>query len=290
MSRIKSIIKLTRVEHGVFVGLVPVSTYVLTAKNVNMITVMILYLSSLLAEMYLFTLNDILNLSEDRVNRPYAPLVRGDISIRCALLISIISLLVGTSMVVTAYMFKHLNMLSLIVYVIAIALGTGYNVRLKKICIIGNLATSITTSLSFLYGMYHISPVPLILFVTSLLACIGREVTKTIVDVEGDRLAGIVTIPIKYGIDVSRKVIAISEILASVILLTLPIYLALTYINIVIIYTPLIVGSTVVSILTILDVISVTDYELLRRKLLKYMFVLIITYFITSVLYYLSRI
>ncbi len=289
MSKLRSFIKLTRIEHGLFVGLVPLSTYVLTSPHINILTLIILYFTALLAEIYLFTLNDICNIAEDRINRPDAPLIRGEISLLEAKLITIISLLSGLIIIVLAYVYDLLNMFSLIVYIVAIVLGTLYNIKLKKVCLLGNVLTSLTTSLSFLYGMENISMIPLLLFIVSFIACLGREIIKTIIDIEGDRIAGLSTLPIKYGIEISRKVALGSELAASGLLLLLAAY---------VLSSPLLmnrffilaIGSIIVSTLNIVFLIKVQDYERLRKILLKLMFILILSYLITALFFYLSRI
>ncbi len=289
MSKLRSLLRLTRIEHGLFVGLVPVSTYVITAEKLNILTIIILYLSSLLAEIYLFTLNDLYNLSEDRINRPDAPLVRGDVSITEAKIITTLSLAAGISMTLISYIYGLLNSLSLAVYISAIVLGTLYNIRLKRVCLVGNAITSLTTSLSFLYGMYRISIIPLMLFIISFVACIGREVIKTIIDIEGDKLAGLSTLPIKYGIDISRKFAISSELIASILLVALSTYI-FTNLAMITRFTILAIGSLAVAILNIVALVRVRDFSKLRRILLQLMFILIISYLLTALSCYLSRV
>ncbi|NPB00085.1 MAG: UbiA family prenyltransferase [Crenarchaeota archaeon] len=289
MRKIRSFIELTRIEHGLFVGLVPVSTYVLTSPHIEPLALVVLYVTALLAEVYLFSLNDICNIAEDRINRPNAPLVRGEISIREAKLITYTALLTGLAIVSVSYFYKLLNTLSLVVYIVAIVLGTLYNVRLKRVCLVGNLLTSVTTSLSFLYGMERISTIPILLFITSLIACLGREVIKTIIDVEGDRVAGLSTLPIKYGIELSRKVALSSELAASALLIFIAVYVfssPLLFTKFAILAT----CSIAVSILNIISLFRVQDYEKLRRTLLKLMFILIVSYLASALFFYLSRI
>ncbi|NPA69586.1 MAG: UbiA family prenyltransferase [Crenarchaeota archaeon] len=289
MRKLRSFIKLTRIEHGLFVGLVPLSTYVLTSSHINILTLLVLYFTALLAEIYLFTLNDLCNIAEDRINRPEAPLVKGEITIFEAKLITFISLIAGLIIIALAYIYNILNTISLIVYIVAIILGTLYNIRLKRVCLIGNILTSLTTSLSFLYGMERLSMIPLLLFATSFIACLGREVIKTIIDIEGDRVAGLSTLPIKYGIDISRKVAIGSEVTASGLLLLLAGY---------VFSSPLLMNRffilasccIVVSILNVISLFKVQDYEKLRRTLLKLMFILILSYLVNALFLYLSGI
>jgi len=288
VKKLRAFIELTRIEHGVVVGLVPVATYLLTSNTVNYITIIILYLTSLLAEIYLFTLNDICNIPEDRINRPNAPLIRGDFSIKSAYIVAIISLISGLTISIISTIEGLLNLTSLTVYIIALALGTAYNIKLKRVCLVGNFITSLTTSLSFIYGMYRISIIPISLFIISLIACIGREVAKSIIDIEGDRVAGLNTLPIKYGIEISRKVVKSTEMAASIMLLVLTTMLIFYYMSKILTYIPLIFACIVVSLLTIYTTSKYDDFRKIRKLLLLYMSMLIIAYFLTGILNYLS--
>jgi len=281
--------RLTRIEHGLFVGLVPVSTYVLTSNHINVITILVLYFSALLAEIYLFTLNDLCNIAEDRINRPDAPLVTGEVKISEAKIITYISLVSGVTTVVVSYVYGLINDISLAVYLTALVLGTLYNIGLKRTCLIGNVLTSITTSLSFIYGMEQISTVPIMLFFISFIACMGREIIKTIIDIEGDRLAGLTTLPIKYGIDLSKKIAIGSELVASILLMFLSFYV-FTNISLLYRFSLLAAGSLVVALLNIVTLFKIRDFSKLRKILLELMFLLIVSYLATALFCYLSRV
>ncbi|NPA22863.1 MAG: UbiA family prenyltransferase [Crenarchaeota archaeon] len=289
MRGFRSFMRLTRIEHGLFVGLVPVSTYVLTSNHINVITILVLYFSALLAEIYLFTLNDLCNIAEDRINRPDAPLVTGEVKISEAKIITYISLVSGVTTVVVSYVYGLINDISLAVYLTALVLGTLYNIGLKRTCLIGNVLTSITTSLSFIYGMEQISTVPIMLFFISFIACMGREIIKTIIDIEGDRLAGLTTLPIKYGIDLSKKIAIGSELVASILLMFLSFYV-FTNISLLYRFSLLAAGSLVVALLNIVTLFKIRDFSKLRKILLELMFLLIVSYLATALFCYLSRV
>ncbi len=284
--RLNAVLRLARIEHGVILGLVPVASYLLTNYDVNTIVIVLLYLSALLAEIYLFVENDILNLEEDKINRPHAPLVRGLISVRTAWVIAIASITAG--MIPAAYcMFIDPKlMFSFCIYVVAITLGTLYNVVLKRTFLLGNLATALTTSLAFLYGANIDSSnimLPLLLFLTSTVASLGREFVKTAIDVEGDRAAGYRTIAIVLGAD-KTLVIARKVELAAITLLGLTaVYSALA---LGIASLPIVAGST--ATIAILYAKLGERPEKLRLIILKLMAIVILCYFLSAILYRLT--
>ncbi len=284
--RFSSFIKLTRIEHGVFAGIVPVATYLLTTNHVNIITLIILYMTTLLAEVYLFVLNDIMNIEEDKINRPWAPLVRGEIRLREAYVIVAISLFLGIVLVLLSYITNLLNTISLAVYITAIIVGTLYNIYLKRLPLVGNFATSLTTSLTFLYGMMKISIIPIVMFLISIFACLGRELIKSIIDIEGDKVAGLRTLPIVKGVEFCLKLAKAFEITALVIFGYLLMYSLIMH-NI---YMMLTIGigfivssAIIIKTLFLRNQNDVNDFESARRGILNAMFIVILTYFMYSV-------
>jgi len=275
--------RLTRIEHGLILGFVPVSTYLLTCSEVNFTILALLYLSALLAEIYLFTENDLFNLREDRINRPDAPLVRGLISIKSAIVITAVALAAGLMSAMLIVFIDPSLVVSLVVYVTALLVGTLYNLTLKRLFLIGNIATALTTSLAFLYGLGLNADnftLPVMLFLTSLIASLGREFLKTVLDVKGDLAAGYRTIAVVLGAErtmiIARKV----EITAMILLGLTAIYA---------IYTlglasiPLVAGS--VTTIYVLYAKLNEDAGKLRSLVLKLMALVIMCYFTSAILY-----
>ncbi len=221
--------KLARIEHGILAGLVVVASYLLNGGK-SLLAALLLFASTLFSEVFLFVTNDIYNIEEDRVNRPNAPLVSGRIGVKEARIFAILSFIIA---VITAFYGVLTHVLSspcLLVLLTALIIGFSYNARLKRVLLVNNLIVAFVTSLTFLYGMASV-PRPthfwltLILFLTSFLASFGREVVKTIADVEGDRRAGIRTISIVLGVKCATYVACLT-ILGAIILSTFAIYVA----------------------------------------------------------------
>ncbi|HUV31228.1 MAG TPA: UbiA family prenyltransferase [Acidobacteriota bacterium] len=144
--------------------------------------------------------NDIVDVDVDRVNHPDRVLVRGRLSVSFALWMSVV-----------------LNVLALIcaiavnwVVTFAVAGGIGllvvYNLRLKKIMLVGNLVVALLAGLTFMTGGWAADavltmalPGPLIPAVYALCFHLVREILKDVQDIEGDRRAGYTSLPIRIG-------------------------------------------------------------------------------------------
>ncbi|MGC9179145.1 MAG: geranylgeranylglycerol-phosphate geranylgeranyltransferase [Vulcanisaeta sp.] len=202
---LRAFVKLSRIEHGVLTSLIVIASYVIAGGR-NTITMVLLFLSSLLTEIFLFATNDIYNIEEDRINRPDAPLVRGEVSIKEAWFLSLLSLIIAILLNALGIVMKYLMTWSIVILLMAIILGFSYNYRLKRVIIVNNILVATTSSLTFLYGLYAISSIPptlnipYLLFTVSFLATIGRELVKGAIDVAGDVRASVKTIANVYGI------------------------------------------------------------------------------------------
>lgn len=201
---LKSIVKLARIEHGILAGLIVVATYIICGGRDPM-GALALFLSTLLAEVFLFVTNDIHNIEEDRINRPDAPLVRGDVSLGTAWIISMVSLTLSVLINIIGILFLGLNPWSILILIVALSVGYSYNYYVKRVLLMNNVFVSITSSLTFLYGLYSVNTTPLYmlpyaLFITSTLATMGRELVKGALDIKGDAAVGIKTVANTYGV------------------------------------------------------------------------------------------
>ncbi len=279
--------RLTRIEHGVFAVLAVLAAYIISGGR-DITIMIILTLSTLFAECFLFTTNDIYNIHEDRINRPNAPLVKGTLSIGVAKLLAVIFLSLTFIPITISVVINILNVLPLLILSLAVVLGFLYNVKFKRILIVNNLTLSLVTSLVFLYGAsatyfkMNISII-ILLFLTSITATMGREIVKGIIDVNGDKVAGIRTIATMYGVETACKV---SLIFTSIsIVLSIPLIVMLTYL----IYgMVLIVGIIVTCILLTygmyLIVKNINNAEKFRKISLTGMAITITSFFLFSIL------
>ncbi len=141
-------------------------------------------------------INDYYDLEIDRINRPDRPLPSGAITPHQAISVGLGSSAVGLAVAAL------LNIGSLAIAAFALSLTVYYNTRGKKSGLYGNVLVSICIALPFIFGGVAVQRVTLVLLffsVMSFTANLGREVTKGIMDVEGDRLRMIRTVALVRG-------------------------------------------------------------------------------------------
>ena len=144
--------------------------------------------------------NDLVDIKTDRVNRPDRVLVRGSLSRRYALVLSIVFNVLALVLAVA------ISIPMTIVAAVTIALLYGYNYRFKRIPLLGNLVISLLAGLTFITGGvavdYYVTfylPGPMIAAMFAFLFHMVREIVKDVQDIEGDRAAGIKTLPQVIG-------------------------------------------------------------------------------------------
>jgi 4-hydroxybenzoate polyprenyltransferase len=159
--------------------------------------------------------NDIYDIETDRISHPDRALVQGLISKKEAVI------LYGIFNTLAIIISSKLSDLLLIIVLISIIILFTYSYHLKKLPLIGNLIVAFLTGLAFIYGGFAadnpdaaIVPAAFAFFVNLI-----REVVKDMQDIEGDSKVGIITFPIKYGLQKSKILILI--ITFSLILYTL---------------------------------------------------------------------
>ena len=214
-----SLWRLIRGEHGVLAALASTASY-LVAGGRDPLASMLLAVSTFLAEAGLFAHNDLVNLEEDKINRPDAPLVTGAVDINTARVVAYGSLASGAAAAAL------LGPAPLAIYALAAALGVWYNAKLKQVPVVGNFVVAFLTSMTYIYGMAAAggaSVVLTLLFLSSLVANLGREFVKVAMDYEGDMRAGVRTLAVAVG---PQKAAALG---AAVTLASVVFGLALTY-------------------------------------------------------------
>jgi geranylgeranylglycerol-phosphate geranylgeranyltransferase len=158
-----------------------------------------LFASALLISAGGNSINDFFDLEIDRINKPYRPLPKGEISRSWALPFSIALFLSGMALSLL------IGGLGLLVAFAASGLLIAYSWFLKKRFLWGNLTVSSVCALAFLYGGlatddFRLSMVPAGF---ALVFHLGREVLKDIEDRNGDLASGASTVPIQLGVNFS---------------------------------------------------------------------------------------
>lgn len=164
-------------------------------------------------------INDIVDLEIDRVNAPERPLPSGLVSKRTAALTATVAGALGVAASVP------LSYYAIAVAALTFACSYFYNTRGKQTGLLGNSMVAFCVAMPFLFGgivvVGYIDVLVAVFFLLAFLANIGREVTKGIADVEGDKLKNIRTVALAKGLRFAAGVAAFFYILP-VLLTPLP--------------------------------------------------------------------
>ena len=166
-----------------------------------------LFLAGLLIAYSIMAVNDIVDVEADRVNAPWRPIASGLVPVSLAWRAAVVAILLGLGL--TLYIEPHV--LTPIVVLWFLGLAHFYNLGGKRYLVLGNLIVAFLTAFPLLYGMVLASHYmegswgwgdyvrSTIFWSMIFLSVLGREVSKGIVDVEGDRVVGVRTIANTYG-------------------------------------------------------------------------------------------
>jgi len=135
---------------------------------------------------YSMSVNDIYDLEVDRVNRPDRPIPSGRISARQASALSLVMLAAGL-----ACGFLSVIPLAVVIAVAYAFLSWLYNARAKRTGLPGNLIVASSLAIPFIYGGAVSGgsiggSLLLMMALTAFFSGVGREVVKSMADVEGD--------------------------------------------------------------------------------------------------------
>jgi geranylgeranylglycerol-phosphate geranylgeranyltransferase len=142
-------------------------------------------------------INDYYDLEIDAINEPNRPIPRGDVSPKEALSSALVLSIIGF---IAAFATNPPS--TPVVAVIAYIISITYITKGKGTGLPGNFLVSASVVIPFIYGGFTVGHVetPILLFASiAFLSNTGREITKGIVDVEGDRSHHIKTIAVTYG-------------------------------------------------------------------------------------------
>lgn len=142
-------------------------------------------------------INDYYDREIDAINEPSRPIPSGLISSKEALTFAFVLSAVGFA---TAYL---ASVFCLAVAVIAWIVFVAYTTIGKRSGLPGNFLVSVCVAIPFVYGsIVAVNQIELnVLFFASMafLSNTGREITKGIVDVKGDKAQGVKTLAVRYG-------------------------------------------------------------------------------------------
>jgi len=143
------------------------------------------------------TINDYYDREIDAINEPNRPIPSGLIKSEEALAFAFILTLIGF---VAAYL---TNFLCFMTAISSWTVSVAYAAAGKRTGLLGNFLVSVCVAIPFIYGNLAVAntiEVNILIFVSmAFLSNTGREITKGIVDVQGDRARSIKTLAVRYG-------------------------------------------------------------------------------------------
>lgn len=143
------------------------------------------------------TINDYYDRQIDAINEPTRPIPSGLIQPKQALAFALILTALGFATAILT------SQLCLVIAVIAWTMFVTYTTVGKRSGLPGNFLVSTCVAIPFIYGSAAITNAisqNVILFASmAFLSSTGREITKGIVDVQGDKTKNIQTLAVRYG-------------------------------------------------------------------------------------------
>lgn len=167
------------------------------------------------------SLNDVLDLRIDRINRPERPLASGLLSRRTGILVWLIGSAVG--MALSAL----LSNAHLLISGVAVGALVVYSVWFKRVILVGNVLVAALVAVSLLFGALVVDDLRHVLFAATFafLLTFVREVVKDAADLDGDAAFDAHTVASTYGrLAATRLAFAVSA--ATIALTPLPFLLA----------------------------------------------------------------
>lgn len=169
-------------------------------------------------------INDYYDREIDAVNEPHRPIPSGLVKPKAALVFALGLTTIGF---VAAYL---TNTFCLLTAIIAWIIFVGYTTVGKRSGLPGNFLVSLCVAIPFIYGSIAVTRiVELNVFLFACMAFLsntGREITKGIVDVAGDKEHGMKTVAVRLG-EKNAAAVAVIFYLAAVALSPMPWFLNL---------------------------------------------------------------
>jgi len=143
------------------------------------------------------TINDYFDIKIDSINRPERPIPSGRVKLKEALYFSCLLFVLGTLLAFS------INSVCGFIALFNSLLLIFYAKTLKGTPLLGNLSIGYLTGSTFLFGAsvfgFEGLETLFVLFVLSALAITAREIIKDIEDMEGDKIEGADTLPLRIG-------------------------------------------------------------------------------------------
>jgi geranylgeranylglycerol-phosphate geranylgeranyltransferase len=227
MGKVSGLLRLMRPVNCAMMGFAVMVGAVLANpqfSSVNWLNILYGFATGFMLTAASMTINDYYDRAIDAINEPSRPIPSGSVSARAALAFVFVLSAIG-------FVFAFLaSVLCLAVAVISWIIVTTYVTVGKRSGLLGNFLVSACVAIPFIYGSITVTgqvQLNVVLFASmAFLSNTGREITKGIVDVKGDRAEGVKTLAVRYG-ERAAAVAAAVFYLSAVSLTPLPWYLGI---------------------------------------------------------------
>jgi geranylgeranylglycerol-phosphate geranylgeranyltransferase len=157
-------------------------------------------------------INDYYDRQIDAINEPSRPIPSGLVSTREALSLAFVLSITGLAAALMT------SLPCLLIAIIALIISATYNTKGKYTGLLGNLLVSTCVVITFIYGGFTVDKglalTTLLSVAIAFLSITGREITKGIVDVQGDRSQNVKTIAVLHGEKTAAAASSILQFLA----------------------------------------------------------------------------
>lgn len=230
MRKMIGLLRLTRVVNSSMMGFATIIGAVIALKGTfpSLMEISLGFITAFTLTGASMVVNDYYDRLVDAVNEPSRPIPSGTVSTKEALVYAAALVVIGLS---TAFI---VSLPCLLVATISLTMSTVYNTKGKVLGFVGNLMVSFCVAIPFIYGgaMVRSAVEPLLLLFSfmAFFSNTGREVTKGIVDVEGDRVRSLRTVALLYS-PKKAAVLATALYVLAVLLSPIPLILGIVTLN-----------------------------------------------------------
>lgn len=225
MGKIVGYLRLMRPVNCLMVGFAVVVGAVIVSPNISnalWLTLTYSFVTGFALTAEAMIINDYYDREIDAINEPGRPIPSGLVYPHEALVLAFALTVIGLTAAYLAYPSSlAIAIFAWIVFVIYTTIG-------KRSGLPGNFLVSICVAIPFIFGSYtavgSIEPNVMIVSIIAFLSNTGREITKGIVDVEGDRAKNIRTVAVRYG-EKAAAVVAVLFFLSAILLSPIPLVL-----------------------------------------------------------------
>lgn len=195
---IRAVTDLARMKASTLVGMIVILGLVIVLKEIPSLNQIIFGFGvGFILSASTNTINDILDLELDRIEKPERPLPREDITLKQAWFVF------GIETIIAFFLGFMLSIPAFLLTVFVALISVLYSFRLKNYLLFKNTLTAFGVASAFLVGVLSTNqeiPLAVIFFFLQIfITVVAFEIHKDIADTEGDADRGKVTIPTRFG-------------------------------------------------------------------------------------------